>query len=299
MASRLQFLKMNGLGNAFIVIDARKTKPQLGPEAVRALSEPTTGPGCDQFITLEPSPGGADVFMRIHNADGGEVEACGNATRCVGRLLMAETGKDAVSIETVAGILLAKGAGAEAMVTVDMGVPKFGWQEIPLAEPFEDTRAIELQAGPIDAPILHSPSAVNVGNPHAIFWVDNDVESYGLERIGPMLENHMIFPERANISIAQVHNRGALTLKVWERGVGLTEACGTAACAAAVAAYRNRLTDRKILVHLPGGDLTIEWREADEHILMTGATELDYIGEINLDDLTWHKRPTPHAETTG
>ena len=132
---------------------------------------------------------------------------------------------------------------------------------------------------------------VNVGNPHAIFWVENDVESYGLEINGPMLENHMIFPERANISLARVHNRGELTLKVWERGVGLTKACGTAACAAGVAAYRNKLTDRKVLVHLPGGDLTIEWREADDHILMSGATELDYKGEINLDDLTWRKLP--------
>lgn len=299
MATRLQFLKMNGLGNAFIVIDARKTKPHLGPEAVRALADPATGPGCDQFITLEKSPEGADVFMRIHNADGGEVEACGNATRCVGRLLMKETGKAQVAVQTVVGHLLAHGAGAPDMVTVDMGVPKFGWQDIPLAEPFEDTRAIELQVGPIDAPVLHSPSVVNVGNPHAIFWVDRDVESYGLERVGPLLENHMIFPERANISLAQVHDRGALTLKVWERGVGLTDACGTAACAAGVAAYRNRLTDRKVLVHLPGGDLTIEWREADDHILMTGSTELEYVGEINLDDLSWRELDADAQEFAG
>ena len=210
---------------------------------------------------------------------------------------MEETGKADVSVETVAGLLLAKSAGAPEMVTVDMGAPKFGWQDIPLSEPFEDTRAIELQVGPIDAPILHSPSVVNVGNPHAIFWVDQDVESYGLDRCGPLLENHMIFPERANISLAQVHNRGEMTLKVWERGVGLTEACGTAACAAGVAAYRNRLTDRKVLVHLPGGDLIIEWREVDDHILMSGATELEYVGAINLDDLTWQKLPAQSAET--
>lgn len=296
MASHVQFLKMNGLGNDFIVIDARKTKPQLGAEAVRALANRDSGPGCDQFITLEPSPGGADVFMRIQNADGGEVEACGNATRCVGRLLIAETGKQAVSVETVVGLLIARRGEGESMVTVDMGVPKFGWQDIPLSEPFEDTRAIELQIGPIDAPILHTPSVVNVGNPHAIFWVKDDVESYGLEKVGPLLEHHMIFPERANISLAQVQSRGELTLKVWERGVGLTRACGTAACAAAVAAHRNRLTDRRVLVHLPGGDLVIEWRAGDDHILMTGATELEYAGEIALDDLSWHKLPAGAAE---
>lgn len=291
MESQLQFLKMNGLGNEFIVIDARKTMPQLGPEAVRLLADHASGPGCDQFITLETSPVGADVFMRIHNADGGEVEACGNATRCIGLLMMDELGKETVQVETVVGVLVASRGDGEGMVTVDMGVPKFDWQDIPLSEPFEDTRAIELQIGPIDAPILHTPSVVNVGNPHAIFWVKNDVESYGLEVNGPLLENHMIFPQRANISLAQVHNRSELTLKVWERGVGLTEACGTAACAAGVAAYRNKMTDRKVLVHLPGGDLTIEWREADDHILMTGGTMLDYAGVIDLADLSWRKLP--------
>ena len=291
MESQLQFLKMNGLGNEFIVIDARKTMPQLGPEAVRLLADHASGPGCDQFITLETSPVGADVFMRIHNADGGEVEACGNATRCIGLLMMDELGKETVQVETVVGVLVASRGDGEGMVTVDMGVPKFDWQDIPLSEPFEDTRAIELQIGPIDAPILHTPSVVNVGNPHAIFWVKNDVESYGLEVNGPLLENHMIFPQRANISLAQVHNRSELTLKVWERGVGLTEACGTAACAAGVAAYRNKMTDRKVLVHLPGGDLTIEWRKADDHILMTGGTMLDYAGVIDLADLSWRKLP--------
>ncbi|MCV6545768.1 MAG: diaminopimelate epimerase [Cohaesibacter sp.] len=289
MSEQLHFLKMNGLGNEFIVIDARKTMPQLGPDAVRSLSDSASGPGCDQFITLEVPQAGGDVFMRIHNADGGEVEACGNATRCVGRLLMAERQSDRVVIETVAGPLIAHRCDQPDHIMVDMGQPKFGWQDIPLAEEFDDTRAIELQIGPIDDPILHTPSVVNVGNPHAIFWVDRDVESYGLEVNGPMLENHMIFPERANISLAQMHNRGELTLKVWERGVGLTKACGTAACAAGVAAFRNGLSERKVLVHLPGGDLVIEWREADDHILMSGGTELDYAGVIDLSDLSWQK----------
>lgn len=296
MTAPIQFLKMNGLGNEFIVIDARKAMPDLGREAVRALADYKTGPGCDQFITLENSPVGADVFMRIHNADGGEVEACGNATRCIGRVMMEELGRDRVSVETVVGILIAEKADGAHMVTVDMGAPKFGWQDIPLSEPFEDTRAIELQIGPIDKPLLHTPSVVNVGNPHAIFWVKNDVESYGLEVNGPLLENHMIFPDRANISLAQVHNRGELTLKVWERGVGLTRACGTAACAAGVAAYRNKLTDRVVRVHLPGGDLVIEWREHDDHILMSGGTELEYAGVIDPIDLSWRKVPLNGAE---
>ncbi|WP_316858284.1 diaminopimelate epimerase [uncultured Cohaesibacter sp.] len=292
----MQFLKMNGLGNEFIVIDARKTMPPLGADAVRLLADHKTGPGCDQFITLETSPNGADIFMRIHNADGGEVEACGNATRCVARLVMAETGRDRAVVETVVGHLIGARGADDTMVTVDMGVPKFGWKDIPLSEPFEDTRAIELQIGPIDAPILHTPSVVNVGNPHAIFWVKNDVESYGLESNGPLLENHMIFPQRANISLAQILSRSEMVLKVWERGVGLTRACGTAACAATVAAIRNNLTDRKVLVHLPGGDLSIYWRETDDHIMMSGATELEYAGEIDLDDLSWRKLPTGGAE---
>ena len=176
--------------------------------------------------------------MRIDNADGGEVEACGNATRCVGRLLMAETGRDIAAIETVAGLLFVRPAKKADLISVDMGVPKFDWQDIPLAEEFRDTRAIELQIGPIDAPILHSPSVANIGNPHAIFWVD-DVSAYDLARFGPMLENHPIFPERANISLAHVTAPDAIRLRTWERGVGVTRACGTAACAV-LAARRAR-----------------------------------------------------------
>jgi diaminopimelate epimerase len=160
-----------------------------------------------------------------------------------------------------------------------MGEPRFRWDEIPLAEEFRDTRAIELQIGPIDDPILHSPSVVSMGNPHAIFWVD-DVEAYNLAQIGPLLENHPIFPERANISLAHVTSREAITLKVWERGAGLTKACGTAACATAVAAARTKRTGRKVTVALPGGPLLIEWRESDNHVLMTGPWELEYEGVL-------------------
>jgi diaminopimelate epimerase len=213
--------------------------------------------------------------MRIDNADGGEVEACGNGTRCVGWLLMNETGRSTAAIETQAGLLNAR-PGAPGTISVDMGVPRLGWREIPLAEEFRDTRAIELQIGPIEAPILHSPSVANIGNPHAIFWVE-DVTAYDLGRFGPMLENHPIFPERANISLAQVTAPDAITLRTWERGVGLTRACGTAACAALVSAARTGRTGRSATVALPGGALTIEW-DARDHVWMTGPAELEYSG---------------------
>jgi diaminopimelate epimerase len=161
-----------------------------------------------------------------------------------------------------------------------MGVPKFNWDEIPLAEEFHDTRSIELQVGPIDDPVLHTPSVVNVGNPHCIFWVD-DLDAHDLARIGPVLEHHPLFPQRANISLAQVTSPDAITLRVWERGAGLTRACGTAACAVVVAAVRKKLTGRKVTVTLPGGPLQLEWREADDHILMTGPSELEYEGTLD------------------
>ena len=161
-----------------------------------------------------------------------------------------------------------------------MGKPRFGWNEIPLAEPFSDTRAIELQIGPIDRPILHSPSVVNVGNPHAVFWVD-DVAAYDLEAIGPMLENHPMFPQRANISLAAVKSREEISLRTWERGAGLTKACGSAACAAAVCGSRTRRTARAVKVTLPGGDLSVEWRERDDHVLMTGPVEWESEGKFD------------------
>jgi diaminopimelate epimerase len=222
--------------------------------------------------------------MRIDNADGGEVSACGNATRCIGWMMMQEKGIETVAIETRAGLLYASDAGEPEFVTVDMGLPKFKWNEIPLAEPFHDTRAIELQIGPIDAPILHSPSVVSMGNPHAIFWVD-DVEAYDLARIGPMLENHPIFPERANISLAHVIDPETIMLKVWERGVGLTRACGTAACAVGVSAARTKRTGRLTRVTLQGGPLVINWREDDDHVMMTGPVETEFRGVIDRTTL--------------
>jgi diaminopimelate epimerase len=188
-----------------------------------------------------------------------------------------KTGRKALKFETKAGVLEV-GVGGIDRISVDMGTPRFGWQEIPLAEPFHDTRTIELQIGPIDKPLLHSPSVVNIGNPHAVFWVD-DVQAFDLARIGPMLENHPLFPERANISLARVTARDAITVRTWERGAGLTKACGSAACAAAVCAARKGLTDRLVTVTLPGGPLEIEWR-ADGHILMSGPVALEHEGVL-------------------
>lgn len=271
--------KMNGLGNDFAVLDARPNALPLTVAQARAIADRETGVGCDQVIAIEPSPAGADAFMRIWNHDGGEVEACGNAMRCVAAVLAQELGRPQVSIQTGADMLGAVVNG-DGTVTVDMGAPKFGWQDIPLSEEFRDTRYIELQVGPIDAPVLHSPSAVNVGNPHCIFWVD-DLEAHDLAAVGPVLEHHPIFPERANITLAQVTASDAITIKVWERGAGLTRACGTAACATAVAAARKGLTGRNVTVTLPGGPLQLEWRETDDHILMTGPYELEYEGTLD------------------
>ncbi len=271
--------KMNGLGNDFAVLDTRPRALPLSVGQARAIADRETGVGCDQVIAIEPSPAGADAFMRIWNHDGGEVEACGNAMRCVASVLAQELGRPNVSIQTSADMLSAV-VNPDGTVTVDMGVPRFRWDQIPLSEEFHDTRTIELQVGPIDDPVLHSPSAVNVGNPHCIFWVD-DLDAHALDRIGPVLERHPLFPERANISLAQVTAPDAITIRVWERGVGLTRACGTAACAVAVAAVRKGLADRKTTVTLPGGPLQMEWREADDHILMTGPSELEYEGTLD------------------
>jgi diaminopimelate epimerase len=191
-----------------------------------------------------------------------------------------ETGKTSLTFETKAGLVNCWKGAAPLVSTVDMGPPRFDWREIPLAEEFRDTRAIELQIGPIDAPILHSPSAVSMGNPHAIFWVD-DVSAYDLSKIGPLLENHPIFPERANISLAAVPSREHLIVRTWERGAGLTKACGSAACAAAVSAARTRRTGRKVTVTLPGGDLGIDWRESDNHVLMTGPVAYEREGRFD------------------
>jgi diaminopimelate epimerase len=271
----IPFRKMNGLGNDFVVLDARTRALPLSPVMVRAIADRKEGIGCDQVVALEPSRK-ADAFMRIWNADGGEVGACGNAARCVAALLADELSASNVSIETESGVIAAS-VNADGSVTIDMGAPRFAWNEIPLAEPFDDTRAIEI--GALDDPALASPSAVNVGNPHCLFFVD-DVEAHDLARLGPALEHHPLFPERANISLVQVLGPAHLKVRTWERGAGLTRACGTAACAAAVGAARRALSGRKAQVSLPGGDLLIEWREEDGHVLMTGPYALDYVATL-------------------
>ena len=199
------------------------------------------------MVLQPPRTPGTDAFMRIYNTDGSESGACGNGTRCVAWHLMPILGTDGLTLETRTSLVLASRAGDD-MFTVDMGPPRFDWQDIPLAEEFRDTRYIELQIGPIDAPVLHSPSAVSMGNPHAVFWVDQDPADYDLARIGPLLENHPIFPERANISLAQILGRDHIRARVWERGAGLTLACGSAACAIAVAAARLKRTERQVVV---------------------------------------------------
>jgi diaminopimelate epimerase len=271
------FVKMNGVGNEIVVVDLRAGGGKIAPAEARAAANAVP---YDQLMALyPPRTPGTDAFVRIYNNDGSEAGACGNGMRCVADLVAGQSGKNRLTFETTAGILNCW-KGADGQFTVDMGVPHFKWNEIPLAEEFRDTRAIELQIGPIDNPALHSPSVVNVGNPHAIFWVD-DVDAYDLHRFGPLLENHPIFPERANITLAQIVSRDHIVIRTWERGAGLTKACGSAACAAAVAAARLKRADRKVKVTLPGGDLLIEWRESDDHVLMTGPVEFEFTGTFD------------------
>jgi len=272
------FAKMNGIGNEIVVVDLRDAAAKVTPADARAVAAAVP---YDQLMVLQPARlAGTEAFIRIYNNDGSEAGACGNGMRCVVRRLFEKTGQTAVTFETAAGLLKCWQGPAPDLYTVDMGAPKFGWQDIPLAEEFRDTRYIELQIGPIDKPILHSPSAVNMGNPHAIFWVD-DVNAHDLERFGPLLENHPIFPERANITLAHIVDRDHITIRTWERGAGLTKACGSAACATAVAAARLKRANRNVEVTLPGGKLAIEWRERDVHVLMTGTASFEYEGRFD------------------
>jgi diaminopimelate epimerase len=275
------FCKMNGLGNEIVVLDLRGRADAVSPGDARAIGR-APGLRFDQLMVVgDPRRREADAFSTIFNIDGSQSGACGNGTRCVAWLLTREAARNRLAIETPAGLLDCRRAG-EWTFSVDMGEPRLRWDDIPLRDPFYDTRNIELQIGPIDAPILHTPSAVSMGNPHAIFWVA-DVEAYDLSKIGPLLEGHPIFPERANISLAHVAARDHIILKVWERGAGLTKACGTAACAALVAASRKKLTERKARVTLPGGDLFIDWRRNDDHVIMTGPVELEFEGRLSPD----------------
>ena len=273
------FVKMNGIGNEIVVVDMRAGGAKIEAAEARAAASPDGAPYDQLMAIYQPRTAGTDAFIRIFNNDGSEAGACGNGMRCVADLVSKESGKIDLIFETTAGILNCW-KGTDGQFTVDMGPPRFKWNEIPLAEEFRDTRAIELQIGPIDKPVLHSPSVVSMGNPHAIFWVD-DVNAHDLARLGPLLENHPIFRERVNITLAHIVARDHIVIRTWERGAGLTKACGSAACAAAVAAARLRRTNRKVRVTLPGGELMIDWREGDDHVLMTGPVEFEFKGRFD------------------
>jgi diaminopimelate epimerase len=264
-----QFRKMHGLGNDFIIFDARDRSLHLSETQIRRLCHRQTGIGCDQLIVMEPSSR-ADVFMRIYNNDGSEVAACGNASRCVAEL----AGRSHTSIETKAGLLAAHIDGKTP--TVDMGEPTFDWQAIPLS------MAMDTLHMPVGWDLLRDPCAVNVGNPHVIFFVD-DVKKVDLARQGPLIERDYLFPERVNVNIAQIVDRHEIRLRVWERGAGLTMACGTGACATTVAAVRRKLTERRVMVHLPGGVLTIEYTQ-NGRMLMGGPVATAYTGSVDLAD---------------
>jgi len=287
MASRAPFARMNGLGNEILVADMRGRADRVTPAAAIALAaDPATR--FDQIMAIHDARlDGTDFRIDILNADGSRAQSCGNGTRCVVQALAAETGRRVFTFDTLGGLISAEERD-DGLIAVDMGVPRFGWQDIPLAEEFRDTRAIELQIGPIDAPVLHSPSVVSMGNPHAIFWVSDDVWSYDLARFGPLLENHPLFPERCNITLARVTARDHLTIRTWERGAGLTRACGTAACAAAVTGARTRRSDRSVTVTVPGGDLRIAWRD-DDHVIMTGPAEWEFSGRFDPETGAWQR----------
>jgi diaminopimelate epimerase len=272
------FLKMHGLGNDFAVFDARNGDVVLDNATAKAVADRRFGIGCDQVIVIGKSHNGADATMRILNADGGEVEACGNATRCVAQLLMEERHADSVKIDTVAGLLVCSDAGS-GLVTVDMGKPELDWKKIPMAEAVDTNRFTLAVDG-----TTYEGAAVATGNPHCVLFVD-DADKAPVAGLGPKIEHHPLFPARVNVEFVTARSRKELRMRVWERGVGITSACGTGACASAVAAMRRGLTERKVDVVLDGGTLTIEWT-ADDHILMTGPATLAYRGDVDLAALT-------------
>ena len=268
----MRYFKMNGCGNDFVILDARaRGALPLSQAQARAIADRQSGIGCDQVIAIERSIRG-DAFMRIWNASGGEVDACGNATRCVAWLLMEEGGAVSRRIETAAGMLYAERAG-DRIISVDMGSPLLRWEEIPLARAM-DTVRLEFSAGG-----LEGPGAVNMGNPHAVFFVE-DVAAVPIEGLAAQIERDPLFPERVNVGFAEVRAPEQIRLRVWERGVGLTKACGTGACAALVAAHRQGRAGRKAEIVMDGGSLEIEWRPGDDRVLMTGPVELEDSAEL-------------------
>jgi diaminopimelate epimerase len=267
------FVKMHGCGNDFLVLDERESPLALTARRIVALADRRTGVGCDQLISIAPGGDGADAFMRIRNPDGSEAGACGNATRCVAHLLARETGHGTLTIRTVAGDLPCR-VLADGRVEVDMGTARLDWAAIPLAEPM-DTLHLPLARGPVA-----DPAAASMGNPHATFFVP-DLDAVRVAAIGPSLEHDPLFPERANIGFAQILAPDRIRLRVWERGAGLTLACGSGACAALVNAHRRGLAGRRATVLVDGGALGIEWRE-DGHVLMTGPVATAFTGALDL-----------------
>lgn len=266
----LPFLKMHGLGNDFVILDARKTESPMTADMARAIGHRYFGVGFDQLVVLKTSDG-ADVDIEFWNTDGSTAGACGNATRCVARLIMDETGKSELTLRTERGLLSAVEAG-NGLVSVNMGMPQLDWQDVPLAH------EVDLNALPIDG----APGAAGMGNPHCVFVVD-DVESLDLPTLGPIYEHHALFPERTNVEFIQILDRNTIRMRVWERGGLLTLACGSGACASAVVAHRKGLTERKVTIHLDGGDLGIDWR--DDGVWMTGPTQLVFSGMLSRDFL--------------
>ena len=275
-AAMIPFRKMQGLGNDFVVFDARKQAVPMTPSRAKAIADRHFGVGCDTLALITPGDAQIDARLRFFNADGGEVESCGNATRCVARFLMDERGLARVKLDSKGGMLVCSDAG-RGLVTVDVGVPRFDWREIPLAEA-ADTSQLSI---PVDGREI-SATAVLMGNPHCILFVE-DAETAPVTELGPKLETHPLFPTRVNVEFAQIHDSRHIRMRVWERGVGVTMACGTGACATAVAAMRKGLAERKVEVELDGGKLALEWRQEDGHVLMTGPGKTVFLGEIDLD----------------
>jgi diaminopimelate epimerase len=301
MSATVEFARMNGLGNKILVVDMRGRTDKVTPQAAIALNA-DAATQFDQIMAIhDPKAEGTDAWIDILNCDGTKAQACGNGTRCVVQALASETGKKVFTFQTVAGILNAVEL-EDGTISVDMGKPVFDWDRIPLAEEFFDTSRIELQIGPIDNPVLHSPSAMSMGNPHAIFWVDRDPMSFDLERFGPMLENHPMFPEKANITLAQVISDSSLRTRTWERGAGLTLACGSAACAAGVSAARTGRTGRKVTIDVASAPsrqpLIIEWQDND-HVVMTGPAEWEWSGVVDPTTGTWSRDEAEAAEASG
>ncbi|MEM9726236.1 MAG: diaminopimelate epimerase [Pseudomonadota bacterium] len=279
----LPFYKMHGLGNDFVVLDARDGEDPMGPALARALADRRRGVGCDQIVVLrESGERGIAAAVDFWNADGSMSDACGNGARCAADLVMTGLGLEAVTLRSANGPLPSR-RREDGLIQVDMGPPKLDWRDIPLRDA-SHTERIDVKLGPIDDPALWGPGAVNMGNPHCVFFVD-DAEAAEVEKIGPLIENHPMFPERTNVEFVQVLDRGRVRARVWERGVGVTQACGSGACAVAVASARRLLTERSVAVLLDGGTLEIAWRAEDDHVLMTGPSATVFAGVLTPDFL--------------